>query len=226
MTFLELVQDFMREAGMSGTIASVQGQAGEALRAVSWIVKAYRSIQNEHPDWEFLRGDVQFNTNTSSAIYTAAAAGVTGFGEWRFRGDDWRCYTAATGPMDEQPVRFVGYEEFKSVYAYGAQRLANDRPQVVTERPDQSLQFWPTPNAAYTIIGEQYQAPLDLVKDTDVPCFAAKYHDIIVYRAMQLYGAFEGDSAVFTFGQAECARILSQMETQYLPKWSAAGPMA
>jgi hypothetical protein len=226
MTFLELVQDFMREAGMSGTIASVQAQTGEAQRAVNWIIKAYRSIQNEHSDWEFLRADVTFGVNAPLNTYTTAAAGVTSFGEWRFRGDDWRCYNTAMGVADEQPVAYVDYAKFRTVYGYSTQRLQTGRPKVVTQRPDQSLQFWPTPDTGYTIVGEQYQAPVALVNNTDFPVFAAKFHDVIVYRALMLYGQFEGDGGVFTYAQAECARILGMMEDQYLPKWEASEPMA
>jgi hypothetical protein len=221
MTFLELVQDFMRQAGITGSIVSVQGQSGEALRAVNWIIKANRDIQLDNPEWEFLRAGVTFTTTASNNTYTAAAAGVTGFGEWRFRGDDWRCYAAAIGPMDEQPVGFVPYDDFCRIYAYGAQRLQTGRPVVVTEAPDQSLIFWPIPDASYVVTGQQYRAPIDLVNNQDAPPFAARFHDAIVYRALQLYGAYEGDSSVFIFGQSECARMLAQMASQYLPKWSA-----
>jgi hypothetical protein len=226
MTFLELVQDFMREAGMSGSIVSVQGQVGEAQRAVNWIAKANRSIQLQHPDWEFLRADVTFNTTVPNNRYTAAAAGVANFGEWRFRGDDWRCYTAAIGPMDEQPVCFQPYEDFRRDCLYGANRLSSRRPSVVTQAPDMSLLFWPTPDAAYTIVGEQYQAPVELVNNTDVPPFAARYHDAIVYRALMLYAQFEGDVSVLSYAQAECARVIGDMENAYLPKWTTSGPLA
>jgi hypothetical protein len=226
MTFLELVQDFMREAGMSGSIVSVQGQVGEAQRAVNWIIKGCRSIQLEHPDWEFLRADVTFNTTVPNNRYTAAAAGVANFGEWRFRGDDWRCYTAATGVMDEQPVRFEPYADFRRNYMYGANRLSSGRPTVVTQAPDMSLMFWPTPDAAYTIVGEQFQAPVDLVNNSDAPPFAARFHGVIVYRALMLYGEFEGDQSVLAYAQGECDKILAKMESVYLPQWEAAGPLA
>jgi hypothetical protein len=226
MNFLELCQDLAREAGISGAIVAVERQNGEAGRVVNWIIKAYRYIQNKHVDWTFMRADVSFDTNTSSAIYTAAAAGVAGFGEWCFVGDDWRAYNKAIGYADEQALSFMPYDDFKRVYGMGANRTIVGRPQIVTVRPDQSLQIWPLPDATYTIVGEQYRAPLTLAKAEDVPIFAAKFHDAIVQRALMFYGAFEGDAGVFASAQTEFQRLLAQMEGVYMPEWESAGAMA
>lgn len=226
MNFLELCQDMMREAGISGSIASVERQSGEALRVVNWIIKAYRYVQNKHVDWNFMRTDVTFDTNTSSAIYTAAAAGVAGFGEWRFAGDDWRAYNKAIGVADEMELCYMPYDQFRLVYGKGVNRTVTGRPQIVTERPDQSLQLWPIPDATYTIVGEQHKAPITLAKSDDVPIFAAKYHDAIVQRALMFYAAFEGDGGMFAAAQTEFARLLAQMEGVYLPEWESAGAMA
>lgn len=226
MNYLELCQDMAREAGISGAIVSVTNQTGEALRVVNWINKAYRYIQNKHSDWKFLRTDVTFDTNTSSAIYTAAAAGVTGLGEWNFVGDDWRAYNKALGVADEMELSYMPYDDFRQAYGQGQNRTSVGRPQIITEMPDQSLKFWPIPDATYTIIGEQFKAPLSLVAASDVPIFAPKFHDAIVQRALMFYGAFEGDAGVFGAAQTEFSRILSQMESVYMPEWESARPMA
>lgn len=226
MNFLELCQDLAREAGISGSIVSVTGQTGEAARIVNWIIKAYRFVQAKHVDWKFLRADVAFDTNGSSDTYTAAAAGVAGFGEWRFAGDDWRCWRKDLGAADEQPVRYVDYDDFCRMYSYGANRLVTGRPQFMTERPDQSLQFWPVPDASYTIIGEHFRAPITLAKNDDVPIFSAKFHEAIVQRGLMLYGLFEGDASVHAGAQSEFNRWLSQMESIYLPDIEPSGPMA
>jgi hypothetical protein len=216
----------MLQAGIAGSLASVQGQSGEFQRVVNWISKAHTYVQNRHVEWEFLRADVAFNTSANSAIYTATAAGVASFGEWRFNGNDWRCYDVAQGPMDEQQVVYVDYDTFRRTYFYGSNRLMTGRPQVVTQRPDQSLQFWPTPDKAYTIVGEQFRAPLAMLANDDTPIFAAKFHDVIVWRALMYYGEYEGDASVHATGQSETSRILGEMESVYMPTWCSAGPMA
>jgi hypothetical protein len=219
MTFLELCQELAREAGISGDIAAVTGQSGEAQRVVRWIARAYKYVQNLHADWDFLRRPVEFAALLGQATYTAEAAGVTEFGRWCFR-SAWRCYRTDIGYIDEQPVQRVDYDQFRQHYGYGAARLQTGRPQVVTVAPDQSLIFWPTPDAAYTVVAEHYRAPHILAANTDVPIFAARYHDAIVYRALMLYGEFEADGTVIAVGQTEAERELNAMEGFYLPGMS------
>lgn len=219
MNFLELCQAVAVEAGISGTIASVNGQSGEAARVIKWVKRAYNAIQLLHPEWEFLRADAVFATTAGNDTYSATAASLTSFGEWRLRGDDWRCYATAQGTKDEQPVRFMKYDQFRHVCLYGTQRDDRDRPQVVTVRPNQSLQFWPTPDASYTIVGEYFQAPLQMVANADIPVFGARFHDAVMWRAMMFYAEFEGDSTVYASAQNELKPLIAQMEDQYLPEW-------
>lgn len=226
MTFLELCQKLVQKAaGISGNVASVTGQAGELGRVVSWIADAYEYVQNKHQDWEFLRLGATFPVVANKATYTPAEAGQTTFGEWRFA-SSWRAYATAQGVADEQRVEFMPYDTFRDTYLIGTNRLETGRPQVVTEAPDQSLIFWPTPNDDYTIVGELYRAPHIMLANSDTPIFAAKFHNVIVQRALMFYGEFEGDPNTFGAGQTECARLISMMESQYLPEWSNAGAMA
>ena len=225
-TFLELCQSMMREAGISGSIVSVTGQTGEAARVVNWIARAYNEVQLERSDWEFLRADVEFDTTAGTASYTAASADVASFGEWRFRSNGWRAYSAATGYADEQPVCYVPYDAFRNTYMYGTQRTAQGRPQAVTQKPDMSLMFWPVPDAAYSIVGEQYRAPYTFTANADTPVFAARFHDVILWRAMMFYGEYEGDSTVFTSAQAKCQSMLARLEESYAPEWEQSEPLA
>lgn len=224
-TFLELCKDMAREAGISGGIPSVTGQAGEAGRVVKWVARAYKYIQNLHPHWKFMRRALEMSLTAGKAEYTAAELAVADFGEWCFT-DEWRSFRTAYGYPDEQPVQMVDYDVFRRRYHYGNSRLDVGRPQVVTVAPDQSLIFWPTPDAAYTIVGEQYRAPHSLTENGDLPIFPARYHDAIMYRALMMYGEFEGDATVIATGQSEFMRELGPLEAANLPTMGACGPMA
>ena len=225
MTYLELCQELMREAGISGSLVSVLGQTGELGRVVGWVAKAHRYIQNKHSNWEFLRRDVQFPVVVGTARYNADDVAVTDFGNWRFS-SSWRTYNTAAGVADEQPLAYMAYNAFRERYLMGTNRLMTGRPQVVTQAPDQSLILWPIPDQAYTIVGEQYRAPMILAANTDKPIFPPRFHDVIVYRALMFYGQFEGDGNTFNTGQTECNRYLSMLEEEYLPEWETAGAMA
>lgn len=224
MTFLQLCQMLALEAGISGGIVTTAGQAGEAGRVVRWVSRAYAYVQNLHEDWKFLRRDVEFPVQLGLAKYTPDAAGVPleEFGCWYMR-DKWRSYLTASGYADEQEIDYVPYDKFRLVYGFGNSRLQPGRPTVMTVAPDQSLLFWPTPNDAYTIVGEQYHAPFIMTADGDVPAFAARFHNVIVYRALMLYGEFEGDPSVIGASQTETERELDAMESFYLPGMTMAG---
>lgn len=228
MTYLELCQALAIKASVSGVIASVVRQSGEAGRVVGWIAEAYRSIQNAHEDWEFKRRELAFSTTENNAVYSSATAGIAAgdFGAWRFVGNDWRCYQASIGYADEQPVRFMAYDHFRRTYGYGAQREVRGRPLIVTVRPDQSLVFWPTPDGNYNIVGEQHRAPARMVANEDVPVFAPEFHDAILYRALMLYAEYEGDPSIFQSAQTEYLPLLGKLESKYLPDWDEPEPFA
>lgn len=225
MNFLDLCKALAREAGISGSIPSVVGQTGEALRVVNWIGEAYREVLNAHSDWSFLRADVTFTANVGSRSYTAAAAGVAEFGEWRFAGC-WSCYTPAIGVRDEQALNYMDYDPFKATCLFGSQREVTGRPLTISEGPGQTLMLWPLPDLPYTIHGEMHRQPVDMVENTDEPVFAARWHRVIVHRALMLYAAFEGDAGLFASAQSNYARMLEQMENAYLPQFGACGAMA
>lgn len=227
MRYLELCRDVIAEGGITGSLVTVANQTGELARVVSWVQKAYNAIQTAHSTWQFLRQDIAFNTTTAST-YTAAAANVAEFGEWRFTDNDWRTYDAAVGVADEQPLSYVCYDEFKRIYGYGANRLATGRPQIVTQRPDRSLQLWPTPDEGtiYTIVGEQYRAPHRLEDDDDEPLFAARFHDAIVRRALMYYAGHEGDASLFAEAQGEFKSMMAKLHSEYLPDLEAGEALA
>lgn len=225
MTFLELCQRLADKAGITSAIPSVTNQVGELKRVVNWIAEAYEYIQNKHTDWEFLRRDVLFTAAINKATYTPAEAGVPAFGQWRFI-QRWRSYRDAVGVADEQPIEYVPYDAFRDRFMFSTSRLMVGRPTVVTEAPDQSLIFWPIPDQVYIIVGEAYRSPAVMVANSDTPIFAARFHNVIVHRALMFYGEYEGDPNTFGAGQTECARVLSMMESVYLPEWHTPGPMA
>lgn len=226
MNYLELCQRLVQKAGISGTLVSVNGQAGELLRAVGWIAEAYEYIQLKHPDWEFLRRDLAFPAAIGKNRYTPSEANVTDFGEWRFA-SSWRCYNTAAGVIDEQPIAYMPYDRFRDECMYSNTRLMTGRPSVITQAPDQSVILWPTPAEPYTVVGEYFRAPAIMVRNDDTPIFAARFHSILVHRALMFYGEYEGDPNTFGVGQTECARFLDMLEDAYLPnEWQNAGAMA
>ena len=63
MTFLQLVQRTRQECGIAGDgPTTVVGQTKSMKRLVDWVSQSYVEIQEECPDFDFLRKSVSFNT--------------------------------------------------------------------------------------------------------------------------------------------------------------------
>lgn len=219
-TFLELCTDLRSESGISGTgPTSVTGQTGEMLRVVNWVKKAYRDIQNLHPCWDFLKASFSFSTIASTANYTKTAVGLTELGSWKTDDPDdaFRCYLTATGIADQQSLQFLPWDQFEAGYTLGVLSTQEGRPQVFTVEPDQSITFWPIPDAVYTITGDYFKRAQVMSANTDEPLIPASFQDVIVWRALMFYGGFAGASEKYTHGQNEYLRLLAKLEQNQLP---------
>jgi hypothetical protein len=217
-TFLELAQELAIEAGMSGAGTSpttVTGQVGEMSRAVRWVLRAYKAVQNLHPDWKFLQTEFSFPTIAATANYTKAAASLTELGSWK--DDSFRCYLTATGVSDQQDLDFVPWQDFRQTYALGSLSTQSGRPQVVTIKPDLSVTFWPIPDAVYTVTGEYYKRAQTMAADADEPIIPSEHQPIIVWRALMYYGAFAAADEKYAHGQNEYKASLSALRANQLP---------
>ena len=91
MTFLQLVQRTRRECGIAGSgPTTTVNQSGEMARLVDWVQQSWVEIQEEQPDWDFLRNQVSFLTQHGTAqgagdsviagnVYELVTVGTTDF---------------------------------------------------------------------------------------------------------------------------------------------------
>ena len=225
MNFLQLVQEFRRQARISGTgPSSVVSQTGNMQLAVNWILQAYEDIQNLHTDWMFLENDFSFNTIASTQNYTSTSISLSEFGEWKT--NSFRYYLASTGSSGEQWLPHLRYEKFRDWYLFGPARTQTGQPHRFTVVPDLSLSIFPLPDAIYTVVGRYYKKPQTMTANADIPIIPVKYHMIIVYRAMMHYGGWDVANEIFSRGQNEYMTLLNKLERTQLPKMQKAGPLA
>lgn len=107
------------------------------------------------------------------------------------------------GLRTEVFMSYLDYDNWRNAYQYGALRSVRTRPMVLAYAPDKSLALGPIPDAGYTMIGEYYRVPTEMLLDASVPAMPAKFHMAIVYRAMISYGMFEAATEVVQRGSAE-----------------------
>jgi hypothetical protein len=223
MTFLQMTQRLKEECGVSGSLSTVKNQVGELKRLVNWIARAYTGILARHRDWLFLQQPVLFNTTADKASYNYTEVGVWSLRD--YKKNSFRCYPLGQ-PDAELELPWMPWQEFRDTYQFGAYRSLTRRPEAFTLDPQRNLVLGPTPDAVYTINGECWARPTDLVNDDDMPILPGHFHMMIVYRAMMFYGAYESAPEVYANGEREYSIMFAQLTADQLPPICFGGPLA
>lgn len=225
MTFLELCQRLVSESGTTGTgPTSVLNQVGEYARIVNWVHSAYEDVQNAYQDWRFLTTDVEFPTVADTQAYTPTEAGYTDLAKWKTANyGDFRAYTAFG---NEQYLDYLPWSVFRTAYLFGSSRTQTGKPIVYSVKPDNSIIFYPIPDAGYTISGEYYKVPDVMTVNTSVPIIPARFQLVIVWRALMLYGAFEAADEKYAHGQNEYKKLFGKLKKDQGPTPSFGAPLA
>lgn len=226
MTYLQLCNSLIQKCGISGgSISSVANQVGEALRVVNWIAEAYIQIQLASPTWNWMRSDVSFSTVSNQGSYLPSQAGVTDFANWKT--DSFRCYVTSTGVRSEMFLEKMDYDTFRDTYLFGNLRLSYSRPTVISFAPNYSINLGMAPDSTdYTIVGEYFKQPTTLVNSTDTPAMPSQFHNIIVYKAMMMYGMYEAAQEVVIEGANLYNQMLRRLVRDQLPDAESAGALA
>ena len=227
MNYVQLVGRLRRKCRVIGSNpASLANQPEEINRLADWINEAWMDIQLAKPDWSWMRSSFSFPTTNGKVSYTSTEAGITAgtFANWKR--DSIRNYPTATGTNGEIQMDYRGYDSWRDMYQFGANRNVYTRPTEVSITPDKQLALGPIGASGYTIIGEYYKVASELVEDTDTPSLPSQFHMAIVYKAMMFYGASEAASEVYEEGQALFQKMMHRVEMQQLPTLEMAGSLA
>jgi hypothetical protein len=225
MTFLELANRLLSEANISGSgLITTVNQKGEYKQAVDYINTAYQDIQNLHSTWNFLRKDIVFNTIENVNNYFDTSIGLSDYGDWSL--DTMRVYLASAGISNEVHMTPFDWDDFRDAFLFGASRSQVGMPIYICEKPDNSLIVYPTPNDIYTINGEYYREPFTLALDTDKPAFPAKFHMIIVWRALMYFATQLNAQELYAIGNVEYRKLLLKLEQFDLPPHTVSGALA
>ena len=225
MTFLQLVQRLRQESGTSGSPpATTVAQTGDMRRLVDWISTAWMDIQNDKQDWFFMRQPVSFNSVAGQQSYTTTQAGIASFANFKI--DSFRQFNPAMGYGSEQRLNFLPYDDFRDLYQYSSMRTTSQMPVIFSVDPQKNFLLGPIPDQVYTINGEGYAMPTEMVADTDRPTLPGQYHMAIVWRALMYYGQFEAAPEAYSHGQVEYTRLMNRLYSDQLPTFTFGRPLA
>lgn len=225
MTFLQMVQRLRQESATSGAAPiTTLNQIGDIKRLVDWVSTAWMDIQNEKTDWFFMRQSVSFNTTPGKSTYSALETNTTSFGNYKL--DSFRQFRVSSGYGSEQRLNFLPYDTFRDMYLYATMRLTSQMPVVFTVDFSKNMILGPIPDDVYTVNGEGYAMPTELVLDTDRPTLPSQYHMAIVWRALMYYGQYEAASEAYAHGQNEYSRLMSRLLVDQMPVITFGAPLA
>lgn len=230
MNLLQLAQAVKRESGLSGGgPASVVTAAGDDARIFQWVNWAHRDICLMHESWLFRRGSAIGETATMSMPHDLASPGfgLSDFADWKpeskeYKPSTWR---VADGQQAEMPLTFLAWDEFRARFVQG---VHNAGPvQFWSTDPSGVLMVAPTPDLAHKVRADYVKDVVDMTTDTSTPMFPARFHNLIVWRALTEYGGFDAAGEVVQRANANYATGLSALLQAQLPqRWISARPLA
>ena len=227
MNYLSLVQRMISESGVNDTpeisCQSVAGNAGEIRRCCDWVAQSWIEIQEEHPGFDWMRKNFNFNTTANKQSYNLSEIGLTDFSSYRH--GSFRIYLTSVGILNEMILTEQNYDSFRDYYLLASRKLSFARPSVISIAPDKSLVLGLPPDDVYTVTGEYFYNPIVLAADTDIPAMPVRFHMAIVYLAMKYYGAFMGAPEVFQRGDTGYAKMMNKIELDQMQPVTTAGSM-
>lgn len=225
MNFRDLAQRLVVEAGISGSPggpSTVAGQVGSLGRAVSSINSTWLDLQLMRDDWTWMRSSVLLGAGASFVTVATQASYPLGTGPGTCGVDplllgkwvdtSFRNYTTTVGSQGEIRMDRISFEAWRESYMYGAQTLTQTRPVAVAIGPDNSVCVGPPSNGQYTVTGDFYWAPTQMVADTDVPTrLPTAFHMLIVWQALLDYGSYEAAPEAITRAETHVQRMMPKL---------------
>lgn len=199
MNKLELVQKVVRYAGIADAGPStVVGQSGELQKAIDYVDDAHAEVQGMYFDWDFLWDSGSFTTALAVDVYP----GPKWLGIW----DAERIF------IDGCPLRVVEWAD------YTPEDLGPNKPWMAVIRPDNQLQLVPEPDGEYVVRYDYYRRPAVLAQNSDSPLIPDRFQNVIIGRALMLYGNYDAAPEVKQQGLEMYQTFLGQLEKHQLSR--------
>lgn len=168
---------------------------------------------------------VDANNFTVSALATGGVPVVTTGSQSGIQTITSSNTTTFAGFKSELYMEYDEYDAWRNSYEYGALRAIRTRPLNVTITPQKYLGLGPFPDAGYTVVGDYYVTPYELVADTDVPTLPAKFQYAIIYGAMIAYGNYEAAPEVLSRANPEFDKWMRRIMIDQLREVGSAGTL-
>lgn len=210
-TYLEICQDVRAQAGISGDgPTNVTGQTGIYADIVRWVDESYNDIQTEHENWDFLFTRKEFELQAGQSEYDLDTLGL--------RVIAYDTFLIQYQAEDKERVRFMPYSIFKIDQRF--LETETGKPEYVTERPDNTLEFWKQADRDYNIYLEGFSVPDIMTASANTSIFHSQYDELIKAGALMRYAEFYNVPSIAKSASKTYNKLLSQLEYSKLPKYN------
>lgn len=224
MDFLELAQALRRDCMLPGSgPTSVLNQTGQHERLVYFIRDEYTLLQQEEPNWKWLRGNFTLQTTANVGRYAYDAGGMTdadsgvAIARWAFWWtEEFQIFLTSSGIGSQAPIPHRRWESWRQTYLQGS--VSASTPAEMSIDPQDRLRLGPAPNGIYTVTGEYQKGPQILAADGDVPEIPPRFHDLIVARAMKRYAAVAPAPEIWTEAERRISIFEPLLRVSQLPE--------
>lgn len=222
MNFLELVNRVKTESARSGgQIGGVGVASGDDKRIVNWVASAWVELQNEC-DWRWMRKSVDKDLAAGKQAYSASDFSIVDFRRWVEETPTYYpvVYQVAA-PAAVGEVHFQDYELFRRGFIVSP--TAPGSPQVWSVGFNDDLLIGPTPDVAWKIKIDYWSDVTRMALDADEPSMPARFHEILVWRALMELSSFDAAPEVYSRAKGNYDRMHGDLRHEQGPKMTLRG---
>jgi hypothetical protein len=171
MTFLQMARRVRQECGIAGDGPSaVTGQSGIYAKIVNWVLSAHEEIQLKHQNWRF--DWAQLTTALAAQeSFTPLDDWSISVRQWDERDEGAYIYPTASGVNARAFLTWMPYDSWRAL----PKGQPAGYPRWVTQAPDKTVKFYPTPAALYTVVMDYWRKPEVLAANNDIPRMPLDY---------------------------------------------------
>lgn len=216
-TFFELVDRLRREAGASGpAITTLNGVLPtETQRLRDDVVSAWEDIQTERDDWLFLFTEATCDVPQFASIVSPPEFAEGTVADWDEH--SFRIAVAGETRAKSDPLTFRDYFVFRD--HHGLDPTKRGKPGYVSVHPNrESIYLAPSADVAYTLFYDYMRTPQVFDDDQDEPLMPARFHDLIVWRALEAYALRESATESLSKARRMAGPLQAALERDQLPQ--------
>lgn len=183
MNLLEMAQRLHSES-LQTTAAptSVTGASARNARLFNRLAYAWTELQNERI-WRWMRVTTDVAVTIGQQTYSDSDLSLSRFGRWRTEDETYCPIMYIDGaPNTRWPLQYDHLDTFRQDWVY----IDHGNSQPIAWSIDEQDRFLvgPKPAAAYKLRAEYWMSPTELADDADEPDMPAKFHMLLVWRAL------------------------------------------